>query len=561
MWGIRILSGPQAGQIFPLSSGKHRIGRGPSCEIKINSNSVSKEHAAILVTGDKVIITDLNSRNGTYVNGVRIQNQRVEVGDKIALYDVLLDIVKVPSAFKGNQVIMPTASGAYPAPPPAWAGNAALQQFPQYQAPGAQFPPQQMAAPHAMGAPHAMHVPPQPEAPMPEQPMPANSVAALIHNFKLYIDNVAMPGVYSVVKTMQFRHALLALVAIYVLIVTALSTIPVVNTTKNNIKQESMRRAKTIARHMAAVNRKAVIEDNETRMSVRQAELEEGVTTAIIIRAKDGTIMAPANKRGEFVNKPFVQRARREEKEMAEFIDDSNLGVSVPITVYSPESGSQSVVAYAIILYDIGALAISAGDTFALFVQTLAIALLIGALLYFFLFKIVEHPIEVLNTNLDDALREGRDDLTTDYQFPVLERLISNINSALNRIDRSGGAQQVSFVMSRDIEAANVVRMLQAAALTINAIDDRVIATNTAFDQLVGGGVNLVGRPLTDIPDVALQENLRDLLVRMRESAGEIATSQIPFSGRTYEINGQAVMGSSDPAYFLIVINPSESYE
>lgn len=560
MWGIRILSGPQAGQIFPLSGGKHRIGRGSTCEIKVNSNSVSKEHAAVLVTGDKIIITDLNSRNGTYVNGVRIQNQRVEVGDKISLHDVLLDIVKVPNAFKGNQVLAPTARGAYAAPPPAWAGNAAIQQFPQnYQAPAtplyAQVPPQPMAGPHAM------HAPPQPAAPMPEQQMSANSIAALINNIKIYIDNVAMPGVYSVVKTMQFRYAILVMVCIYVLIVTALSTIPVVNTTKQNIRQESIRRAKTIARNMAAANRKAVLEDNETRMSVRQAELEEGITTAIIIRAKDGTIMAPANKRGEFVNKPFVQKARREEKEVAEFIDDSNLGVSVPITVYSPESGSQSVVAYAIVLYDVGALAISAGDTFALFVQTLAIALLIGAVLYFFLYKIVEQPIEVLNTNLDDALREGRDDITTDYQFPALERLISNINSALSRIDRSGGAQPMAFVVNRDTEAANVVRMLQHAAIAVNAIDDRVIATNAAFDQLVGGGLNLTGRPLTDIPDVALQENLRDLIPQMRASAGEIATSQIPFSGTTYEINGQAVMGNSDPAYFLIVIHPSESYE
>lgn len=554
MWGIRILSGPQAGQIFPLSNGQHVIGRGPSCAIKINSNSVSKEHASILVTDDKVIITDLNSRNGTYVNGVRIQNQRIDVGDKIGLHDVMLDLVNVPTAFRGNHIIAPTPYGSYQAPPPAWAGNLALQQYPGQ-------PYAQMPSPTLGAQPHAEHVPPQTAAPLAEQAVPANSVSALIHNFKVYVDTVAMPGVYTVVKTMPFRYAILAMVCIYVLIVTALSTVPVVNTTKQNIKQESIRRAKTIARNMAAVNRKAVIEDNETRMSVRQAELEEGITSAMIIRASDGTIMAPANKRGEFVNRPFVQKARREEKEMAEFIDDSNLAVSVPITVYSPETGNQSVVAYAMVFYDVGALAMSGGATFALFIQTLAIALLTGALLYFFLYKVVEHPIEVLNTNLDDALREGRDDITTDYQFPALEKLISNINSALSRIDRSGGAQVVNFVVNRDLEAANIVRMLQAAALAINALDDRVIATNPAFDQLVGGGLNLAGRPITDIPDVALQENLRDLIPRMRMSAGEIATSQIPFSGHSYEINGQAVMGSSDPAYYLIVINPAESYE
>lgn len=550
MWAIRILSGPQAGQIFPLSGGKHRLGRGSTCEVKINSNSVSKEHAAILVTGDKLIISDINSRNGTFVNGVRIQNQRLDMGDKISLHDILLDILKVPDNMRLDQPMMPQHGGVYNAPPPTWAGNAAVRLQQQSYA-----PPQPYGVPQAHAQAHAgTH-----ETPHAQQQMSATSIAALFNNFKIYVDNVAMPGVYSVVRTMQFRLAILAMVGIYVVIVTALSTVPVVNTTKQNIKQESLRRAKTIARNMAATNRQAVITNNEITMSVRQAELEEGVTTAIIISGKDGTIIAPANKRGEFVNKPFIQQARREDKETAEFIDDSNLGVSVPIAVYSPESGNQTIVAYAIILYDMGALAINASQTFSLFIQTLAIALIVGFILYFFLYKIIENPIEALNVQLDDALREGRDDIVTDYQFPTLERLISNINSALSRIDRSGGAQPVNFVANRDTEAANVVRMLKPAAITINGIDERVISTNPAFDILVGGGVNLTGRPLTDIPDVALQENLRDLIPRMRASTSEIALGEIPFAGSKYEINGQAVLGGNEPAYFLIVINPSES--
>lgn len=542
MWAIRLLSGPQAGQIFPLTGGTHRLGRATSCEIKINSGSVSKEHASVLVTSDKVILSDNNSRNGTFVNGVRMQSQRLNIGDKISLHDVMLDVIQIPDQMSvGNRPLTPQG-GVYATPPPDWAGNAAqkLQQ-------------QQFAAHNpdlqAMGS--ADHAPPPPA-----QQMSAASLAAVFHNFQIYIDNVAMPGVYALVKSMPFRYALAALVALYVVVVTALSTIPIVNHTKKNIRAESLRRAKTIVMNMAASNRQAVIEDNETRMSVRQAELEEGITTAVIIRAKDGTIMAPANKRGEFVNKPFVNKARREEREVSEFIDDSSLGVSIPISVYSPDNGNQTVIAYAIVLYDLGSLAMNSSQTFSLFIQTLGIALVIGFILFLFLFKIVENPIDSLNVSLDDALREGRDDLTTDYQMPPLERLISNINSALTRIDRSGGAQQVGSIVNRDTEAANIMRMLNAPALVVNGIDERVISSNEAFDRLIGGGVNLTGRPLTDIPDVALQENLRDLIPRMRAAVSEIAMGEIPFAGSKYEINGQTIMGSDEPAYFLIVINP-----
>ena len=53
MWAIRILSGAQAGQIYPLKMGKNAIGRAPQCEIKIQANGVSKEHAQIFLTDDK----------------------------------------------------------------------------------------------------------------------------------------------------------------------------------------------------------------------------------------------------------------------------------------------------------------------------------------------------------------------------------------------------------------------------------------------------------------------------------------------------------------------------
>jgi hypothetical protein len=560
MWAVRILSGQQAGQVFPLHGGKHRIGRGSSCEVKINSTSVSKEHAAILVTGDKLILTDLNSRNGTFVNGVRVQNQRLDIGDKISLHDVMFDVLRIPDEMHVNNQPLVPQGGMYAAPPPAWAGNAAVQlhqqQTQQQQAGYQDMQAMQMQHAHSMqNNPHAQ------AAPTAGPQMSAQSVAALFGNFRIYIDNVAMPGVYHLAQSMPFHYAIGAMVAIYAVLVTALSTVPVVNTTKQNIKMESIRRAKTIARNMAALNRQAVVEDKEERMSVRQAELEEGITTAVIIRAKDGTILAPANKRGDFVNKPFVNKARREEKDMAEFIDDSNLGVSIPITVYSPENGNQTVIAYAIVLYDMGSLAINASQTFSLFIETLAISLLVGFVLYFFMMKITEHPIDALNRDLDDALRDGREDITTDYKLPSIERLISNINSALSRIDRSGGAQKVNIVINRDIEASNVLRMIPSAAIAVNAIDERIIGANPAFDRLIGGGVNLAGQPITAIPDVSLQGQFVDMIPKMRASLSEIAMSEIPFAGAKFEINGQAVMAGDEPAYFLIVLNSLENHE
>ena len=117
MWAIKILTGPQAGLIYPVKEGKHTLGRSPTCDIKIASNSVSKEHATLLAVGDKLILSDLESRNGTFVNGVKIQNQRLNPGDKLSLHDVLVDVIQM------HDQVSPTPFGGVP----AWAGNAAVR--------------------------------------------------------------------------------------------------------------------------------------------------------------------------------------------------------------------------------------------------------------------------------------------------------------------------------------------------------------------------------------------------------------------------------------------------
>lgn len=553
-YALRILTGPQAGQIAPLQTGYNIVGRSPSCQVKIASNSISKEHATILLTDDgKLLLTDMNSRNGTYVNGLRVQNQKLKAGDKITMHDIIIDVLNLPPGVDPRLVAAVQNSGQQNQgliPMPQWAGNAAVAVQPQHYG-----DPAQVQMGHA--EPVMSHTEPQ-ERGVPKRASSGNAIVDMFENIGLYIDHVAMPGMYAVVQRGSFRQGLALLVVAYVIMVTAVATLPMIALTKKSIRQESIRRAKTIARNLAAVNRQAILEKNEVAVTVRLAELEEGVSHALIL-AKDGTTLAPANKRGEFSKLPFVNQARREERETEAEIDDSTLGVAIPISRYNPEEGQQEAAAYAVVLYDMGSMAMNPGQTLGLFMQIFLLASAIGGLLYFFLIRVVEHPLHLLGLNLDDALREGRDDLTTPYSFPQLERVISNVNSALSRAaagDAGGGFNGGGAVLNRDIEATNVVRMLPIPALSVNAIDDRVIATNGAFDRLIGGSGALQGRGINEIPDPALQANLRDLLPRMREQMGSIAYSELPFSGEKYEINGQAVVGNnSEAAWYLVTLS------
>jgi DNA-binding winged helix-turn-helix (wHTH) protein len=57
------------GRESPLAQGAHLIGRDPDVAIMLNSPSVSRHHAKLVVAGDVTTVEDLGSKNGTYLRG------------------------------------------------------------------------------------------------------------------------------------------------------------------------------------------------------------------------------------------------------------------------------------------------------------------------------------------------------------------------------------------------------------------------------------------------------------------------------------------------------------
>ena len=62
-----------------------RIGRAEASELHIDSASVSRHHALVLTGPNGVIIEDLNSTNGVYVNGRKVARQRLRDGDAVTI--------------------------------------------------------------------------------------------------------------------------------------------------------------------------------------------------------------------------------------------------------------------------------------------------------------------------------------------------------------------------------------------------------------------------------------------------------------------------------------------
>lgn len=72
MTKLYIVEGPDVGSSFEIKEGTTLVGRAPGNEVRIDDPSVSRKHSQITRKGDKFYIKDLNSQNGTLVNGFLI---------------------------------------------------------------------------------------------------------------------------------------------------------------------------------------------------------------------------------------------------------------------------------------------------------------------------------------------------------------------------------------------------------------------------------------------------------------------------------------------------------
>jgi DNA-binding winged helix-turn-helix (wHTH) protein len=76
---------------WSLSEGSNVVGRDPDCAVSLEAPSVSRRHARVVVTNGNATIEDLESKNGTFVNGRQIKDATsVEDGDQIQVGSVAM---------------------------------------------------------------------------------------------------------------------------------------------------------------------------------------------------------------------------------------------------------------------------------------------------------------------------------------------------------------------------------------------------------------------------------------------------------------------------------------
>jgi len=87
---IEVVEGFNRGKIHKIDGSLAVIGRRDNCDIYLPDESVSRKHAVIIRTGNKFFVKDQTSTNGTLVNGKRIEQTELVIGDTITVGRVVL---------------------------------------------------------------------------------------------------------------------------------------------------------------------------------------------------------------------------------------------------------------------------------------------------------------------------------------------------------------------------------------------------------------------------------------------------------------------------------------
>lgn len=529
MWSIKFLSGPKAGREIILQPGLLLIGREASCQIQILSDGISKKHAQIFVKNDSVFIEDIGSSNGTFIKGKKILKQKLTEGDRVALYDVVFELRR-----RSDISYFPEHGMMYNQQLSPYLGNKKTDEVQGKQ-------------------------------------LFLDTKQSLYENIKRvvqgYVEDVVLPGVYKLAEWIEFRWVVGCFVIGFIIFVTAFSSIPLLSILKSSVEQESRNNAENIAATLSSINRKPLQAGLQTALNVDYALKRRGVERAFIISALDGRILSPADMAHSYPKNPLIHKARKKNENTIEKIGASSILAVVPISFYNVETGESHPKAYSVVIYNKGSsLFLGRGKVASLLIQNLLIACLIGLLLFFFLIKLIEFPIQSINSQFSKALKEEKaPSIFVNYESQILQDLCGHINSALNQIslsrilnkqeDEEGGGE-----INRQNEMNNLVEIVGFPAIGINMEDKSVSSLNSNFsDQL--GFSEILHQNVSEISDSHLRDHLLVLLEQGENNPQEIAFGEIELNQMKLQSTCQFVMGKKDPAYAIITFMSSESEE
>lgn len=522
---IEILQNGQVIETKELGEGSWKIGRSSECDIRLKSPQVSKQHALLVIKGNKAAIVDVGSSNGVFVNGILVRKQRIEIGDEITVSDFQLRIGR-----SAPRSARPRSSGTAS---PGFQGNAALDLG---------------GEPSAMGEPLA-----PPESASPQE------------KFLTLMDEKILLPFYELMRTMDWRWLLSCILLIALVSSVILSVIPIVRWGKAITTKEALARAHTVIGQTVRENSRIISKTNDfTRLTVEACEAEQGILACYIIDPKTNGVWAPAklfNKSVTEVHSMLAVKRINEKEEVVSIQKEEGVYiVAQPIHGYAPDTNERTITAIVLGTFEIPN---SITTTFEPLVEAALFAVLLSLGAYFFIYKMVTYPVVQMQEQLDAALKGEDVSIQSVSKFAELENLAQVINFSIARL-RQGGGGLAQAVTANDSEAEDTCLLNNAKQIdsaTSDAVllldrEKRVRFVGKALEDMIGMRNQYAqGQNISDAcKDPAFAGTAIDLSERVLATMGEPQDAQLDVNGISRQIAAIAYKNLNGDIRFILVV-------
>ncbi len=513
-----IVSGPNQGAAYFLKEGPNTIGREQGNNVTLSSGQVSKRHCTINVSGAKIEVLDAGSSNGTFVNGVLAKKAPLKGGDKISVGPFVFEfLVGTDDAAAGANL---GGTGA---------GDLGLG--------------------GADGVDGNEMLSDQLEPPRSEREK--SFFKKLFYKF----DETVTPVIHDWNTRNEWWYMLGALFTGYVVLYIGMSVYPLLETAKESVLREAEGRAKYIARQIADLNKEAISQGSEVDLSVDFADKDGSVTEALILDLS-GRVLAPGVKINEGTTNPYVTKVlsavRAGKRKAWELVskrneDKTRLLVTVPIFAKSPNSGAEVPKALVVLKFKLNGIALDPAMVMLIYLESFLMALLIGVVFLFLVFRLTYRPIQLVNDELDEVLKGNMPAVKKTFKFEPLDELIDSVNSVLSRIPELQSGEDEDSVEATDNEQQIIDNMLMPlqymvtnAHLPMMLMDggSNILTMSSTFEELSGMHADAVsGTPISDAArDEAFAAMMHDMMEKAPDYGPEGVREEYDFSAGVYNI-------------------------
>lgn len=508
MFKLVAVGGKLRGKEFILTDGDNVIGRAQDCDHVVAVEGTSKKHLRVTVNGETAFAEDLGSSNGTLVNGKIIKKTTLKDGDKIALPNVILQLVYV---LEKKVVIKKKVSRG------SNDDDDSYDELTQV------------------------------------EPMPASLFAKPIWIFKYKL----MPVVYGFNERYEWAALVGMLLFIFIVTNIILVIVPVLGESKQLLIKEIALRGKQYAAEVDHINSGYLREKSLDQIytGFLEGEDAEGVQSYKLFDI-DGRVYRPISSLNTIVNDSFSVDALKyyktesnQDREVVQDLGGNNIGIARAIKAHDKQLGRDVVVAIITIIFSPSTLSREESNNSKAFLESLITSGMVAIIFFGILYYMTIRPLEEIRFQIEAVLRGRQKELTSNTLFREIHPLRNTINSILTRIKElqnvDGGEVQT---LEEDAPYLRTLKEFMEGAqgpiMILNS--EKVIQNlNIEAEDLIGIRENAsIGQSLLDTArDQGFAATVIDLCDRSASNEGCHQKENYQIGGKDMVINVVGLVG------------------